>query len=121
MSVLLAVLGAAAATTTGVLLDRYFKRKDEQRDGPPIPDLPDEGGILPAPVQEQPPAAGAAPEAALSVPAVQLPRSFAGFPISPVHGELHKDVLGSYWAFSNPRKLQLPKSRGWAKVRLPRA
>ena len=118
MSIVLAILGAAAATTTGVLLERYLRNRDAQPDGPPIPDLP-ERGLLPAPEQEQPPTAPAdgAPPASMEGHLAAAAELAATFPKSPVHGELHKDIRGTWWAFSNVRKKATPASRGWAQVR----
>ena len=118
MSIVLAILGAAAATTTGVLLERYLRKRDAQPDGPPIPDLPEPRGLLPAPEQDQPPTApaGGAPAAAPAELAAWT-ALVAKFPKSPVHGELHKDLRGTWWAFSNVRKKATPASRGWARVR----
>ncbi len=119
MSILLAILGAAAATTTGVILERYLRKRDAQPDGPPIPDLP-ERGLLPAPEQEQPPAA---PTSSAPAPGTPGPAELVGwgarlamFPVSPVHGELHKDKRGTWWGFSNVRKKREPWSRGWKPV-----
>ncbi len=121
MSIVLAILGAAAATTTGVLLERYLRTRDDQRDGPPIPPLPDLDGELPAPAQEQPPAAteGTAPLAGTPGPRelVGWGARTAAFPPSPVHGELHVDERGRYWAFSNVDKQSKPWTRGWSEVR----